>query len=356
MSKPIIGITIGDINGIGPEVIIKTLSRKKILDQCIPVIYGSSKVMSYYKNMVGAGSFNFSTSNDTKTLSRSKVNIINCWNEQVEINIGQTHVDGGKYAFIALDRATKDCIAGDIDAIVTAPINKQAMKMAEFPYVGHTEYLTESTNTKESLMMMCSDNLRVALVTNHLPVSEVSKHISKEAIQRKLNILNKTLIQDFGIEKPVIAVLGLNPHAGDDGLIGKEDEEIIRPVIVEAKKQGIMVTGPHPADGFFGSSQYTKVDAVLAMYHDQGLVAFKSLSFGTGVNYTGGLPIVRTSPDHGTAFNIAGKNEADPGSFRSALYLAIDTARERKQYKEDRANPLKRSEEPKRKGRRDKPV
>lgn len=348
MSKPIIGITIGDINGIGPEVIIKCLSNKRILDQCIPVIYGSSKVMSYYKNIVKNGAFNFSTSSDTTTLSRSKINIINCWNEQAEINVGQIKEEGGKYAYIALERATQDCIAGHIDAIVTAPINKKAMEMANFPHVGHTEYLTEATKSKRSLMMMCSDNLRVALVTNHLPIAEVAKKIDKDIIKQKLETLNKTLIEDFGIEKPVIAVLGLNPHAGDEGLIGQEDDEHIRPVIIEAKKQGILATGPHPADGFFGSSQYTKVDAVLAMYHDQGLVAFKALSFGQGVNYTAGLPIVRTSPDHGTAYDIAGTGKADEKSLRSALYLAIDTARQRTQYKDDRANQLVRKEQPKR--------
>ena len=342
MSKPKIGITIGDINGIGPEVIIKALSNPLILKQCVPIIYGSSKVITYYKNKLSADDFSFSTCNEPSGASFSKVNIINCWTEEVEVAMGQTTQEGGKYAYIAMDRATRDCINGDIDGIVTAPINKQAMQMAEFPHVGHTEYLAETTGAKNSLMMMCSDTLKVALVTNHLPVSEVSQSITKELVSQKLKALNKTLIEDFGVERPIIAVLGLNPHAGDEGVIGKEDADIIRPVILEAKKEGIVATGPHPADGFFGSSQYKKVDAVLSMYHDQGLVAFKALSFGSGVNYTGGLPIIRTSPDHGTAFNITGKGEANPGSLRSALYLAIDSAVQRKQYKEDRANPVKK--------------
>lgn len=353
MSKPKIGITIGDINGIGPEVIIKALSNKTILDQCTPIIYGSSKVISYYKNTIDGDSFSYSTINSPENASYSKVNIINCWNEEADISIGQVTVDGGKYAYIALDAATRDCIEGKIDAIVTAPINKEAMKMANFSYVGHTEYLTEITNSKGSLMMMCSDTLRIALVTNHLPISEVTAQITKENVMSKLKELNKTLVEDFDIEKPIIAVLGLNPHAGDHGVIGTADDEIIKPVIIEAKKNGMLVTGPHPADGFFGSSQYTKVDAVLAMYHDQGLVAFKALSFGSGVNNTGGLPIIRTSPDHGTAYNICGKNEASPGSMRAAIYLAIDTAQQRQDYKDQRANPVKKVELKEKRGRRD---
>lgn len=341
MSKPKIGITIGDINGIGPEVIIKALSNPKILELCTPIIYGSSKVMSYHKNIIEGIDFNYATNNSPQNASYSKINIINCWNEQVDITLGSATLDGGKYAYIALDRATQDCINGDIDAIVTAPINKQAMQLAEFPHVGHTEFLAEKTQSNKSLMMMVSDTLKVALVTNHLPISKVVSSITKETVTSKLNALNKTLMEDFGIEKPIIAVLGLNPHAGDDGVIGTEDEEILRPIIIEAKKQGVMVTGPHSADGFFGSNQFSKVDAVLAMYHDQGLVAFKALSFGSGVNYTAGLPIIRTSPDHGTAFNIAGQNQANAGSLRSAIYLAIDAAKLRKQYKEDRANPVK---------------
>lgn len=344
MSKPKIGITIGDINGIGPEVIIKALSNKKILDQFTPIIYGSSKVMSYYKNIFKEYDFNFATTASAEKVADNKITVVNCWEDEVELKVGHATREGGKCAFIAMDRATQDCMEGHIDAIVTAPINKQAMKMANFPHVGHTEYLTEATKSDASLMMMVSDDLKVALVTNHLPVSEISGGVTKKAILKKLKTLNKTLIQDFGIERPVIAVLGLNPHAGDEGVIGKEDEETIKPAIAEAKRQDIFATGPYPADGFFGSSQYKKVDAILAMYHDQGLVAFKALSFGSGVNYTGGLSIIRTSPDHGTAYDIVGKDEANAGSLRSALYLAIDAYRQRKQYHEDRANPVKKVE------------
>lgn len=352
MTKPKIGITIGDINGIGPEVIIKALSNKQILNQCTPIIYGSSKVMAYYKKALDAKDFNFSTGNSAQKAAQDKITVINCWDEEAEIRQGQATQLGGKYAYIAMDKATQDCIAGDIDAVVTAPINKQAMKMANFPHVGHTEYLTEATKADNSLMMMVSDSLKVALVTNHLPVSEISGSISKKAILKKLKTLNKTLIEDFGLEKPIIAVLGLNPHAGDEGVIGKEDDDIIKPAIAEAKRQSIVAVGPFPADGFFGSSKFKKVDAILSMYHDQGLVAFKALSFGSGVNYTGGLPIIRTSPDHGTAYDIVGKNEANPGSIRSAIYLAIDSFRLRKQYAEDRANPVKKVELKERRGRR----
>lgn len=352
MTKPKIGITIGDINGIGPEVIIKALSNKQILSQCTPIIYGSSKLMEHYKKQLEAQDFNFSLGTSAAEAADNRITVINCWEEESVMNQGQATRDGGKYAYIAMDKSTQDCIAGHIDAIVTAPINKQAMKMANFPYVGHTEYLTEATKSDTSLMMMVSDSLKVALVTNHLPVSEVSENISKKAILRKLKTLNKTLIEDFGLERPIIAILGLNPHAGDEGVIGKEDDDVIKPAIAEAKRQGILATGPYPADGFFGSSKYRKVDAILSMYHDQGLVAFKALSFGSGVNYTGGLPIIRTSPDHGTAYDIAGKNEANPGSIRSAIYLAIDSARLRKQYAEDRANPVKKVELKERRGRR----
>ena len=354
MTKPKIGITIGDINGIGPEVIIKALSNKQILNQCTPIIYGSSKVIAYYKKALDAKDFNFSIGTSAEKAANNKITVINCWEEEADIKQGVATQNGGKYAYIAMDKATQDCIAGHIDAVVTAPINKQAMKMANFPHVGHTEYLTEATKSEGSLMMMVSDSLRVALVTNHLPVSEVSANISKKGILRKLKTLNKTLIEDFGLERPIIAVLGLNPHAGDEGVIGKEDNDVIKPAIAEAKRQGILATGPFPADGFFGSSKYKKVDAILSMYHDQGLVAFKALSFGSGVNYTGGLPIIRTSPDHGTAYDIVGKNEASPGSIRSALYLAIDSVVLRKQYAEDRVNPVKKFEiKDKRRGRRD---
>lgn len=340
MNRIRIGITIGDINGVGLEVILKTLSNPNITNLCVPVVYGSSKVLSYHRNIAGIEHFPSNNISSAERLKYDRVNVVNCWQEDVNITIGQMSDSSGKYAKISLEQATNDLKQGYIDAIVTAPFNKKAMNLAGFKFPGHTEYLTAAYDKKDSLMLMVHDNLRVGVVTNHLPLSEVPKAITKELIRFKLKVFNRTLIQDFGIEKPIIAVLGLNPHAGDDGLIGKEEEEIIRPVILEAKKKGMMVMGPHPADGFFGSGQSRKVDGILAMYHDQGLVPFKALSFGEGVNFTAGLEGIRTSPDHGTAYNIAGKNEANPSSFRQALFLAIDVVRNRKNYQEMHANPM----------------
>lgn len=343
MGKLKLGITIGDINGVGTEVIIKVLSDERILSLFTPIIYGSSKVVSYYKNIV-SDNFQFSTISGAESAKYNRVNVLNCWEEKADIDLGKATVNGGKFAHIALDRAVRDFQDNQIDGIVTAPINKNAMKMADFPFPGHTEFITDKFQSSESMMMMVSDTLKVALVTNHEPVSKVASLITKDLISKKLNILNKTLIEDFGIQKPIIAVLGLNPHAGDDGAIGTEDDTDVRPAVLEAKKNGMIVTGPYPADGFFGSSQYKKVDAVLAMYHDQGLIPFKSLSFGKGVNFTAGLPIVRTSPDHGTAYDIAGKSLADESSMRSAIFTAIDIANTRKGYHSDRENQLVRKD------------
>jgi 4-hydroxythreonine-4-phosphate dehydrogenase len=329
-----IGITSGDINGIGLEVILKTLAHPKIKEFCTLVIYGSSKVVSYHKNIIDAEEFQFQSLRSTDRFNSKKVNVINCWEENVNITLGKVSEAGGKYAYLSLEQATNDLIEQKIDALVTAPINKEAMKLAQFPYPGHTEYLTHKLGAKESLMLMVSDSLRIGLVTNHLPLSEVAAVITKELVLRKIQILNESLRIDFGIERPTIAVLSLNPHAGDGGVIGDEEDRIIRPAVVESKKGGLLAMGPFAADGFFGSGQYKKFDGILAMYHDQGLVPFKTLSFGSGVNYTAGLPSVRTSPDHGTGFSIAGKNEANPDSFRQALYLAIDIARNRGLYAE----------------------
>jgi 4-hydroxythreonine-4-phosphate dehydrogenase len=346
MDKVKIGITIGDINGIGPEVIIKTLADERVLNRCIPVIYGSSKSISYHKNIVKINDFSFSSQRDAERLNNHKVNVINCWSDQVNITLGEPTVDGGKYAYIALDRAMGDLKKGAIDALVTAPVNKEAMRMADFPYPGHTEYLAKQMDTKNYMMMMVSDTMKVALVTAHLPLKDVAAQITRENLEIKLKILIKSLKVDFGIEKPTIAVLGLNPHASDNGLIGKEEEELIRPIIISAKKSGDIVMGPYPADGFFGAGIYKKVDAVLAMYHDQGLIPFKALTFSKGVNYSAGLPLIRTSPDHGTAYNIAGKNEADPGSFRSALFQAIDIHRNRTTYQNDREDIIVKRPKP----------
>jgi 4-hydroxythreonine-4-phosphate dehydrogenase len=340
MEKLKIGISIGDINGVGLEVILKNLSNQNLAQMATFIIYGSAKVVSYHKNIVELD-LHYHQAQNIDRIHRDKVNVINCWNENVNITLGKATEDGGKYAIQSLEAATSDLRHGLIDALVTAPINKEAMQMARFPFPGHTEYITEKMEARESLMFMVHDDIKVGLVTNHLPISEVKEHINKGLIMKKIRLLEDSLRMDFGIERPTIAVLGLNPHAGDGGAIGKEDEEIVRPAIVELKKKGIIVMGPFPADGFFGSEQYKKFDAVLAMYHDQGLVPFKLLSFGQGVNFTAGLSAVRTSPDHGTAFDIAGQNLANEASFRKAIFCAIDFVKNRKTHFENHANPLK---------------
>ncbi len=344
MEKIKIGISVGDINGVGLEVIIKSLANKQIINMCIPVIYGSSKVVSYHKNIVGVDELQFTGLSSAHKLRHDKVNVVNCWQDDVNITLGKLTEAGGKFAHISLAQATNDLQEGLIDALVTAPFNKKAMQLANFQYPGHTEYLTERFGAKESLMLMVNDDLRVGLATNHLPISQVAAAITKEQVARKLKIMNKTLKKDFGIERPTIAVLALNPHAGDDGMLGDEEEKHIRPAIIEAKKNNVIAMGPYSADGFFGSGQHKKFDAVLAMYHDQGLVAFKALSFGEGVNYTAGLSCVRTSPDHGTGYDIAGTNSANHQSFLQAMFLAIDVTRNRKEYQMAHSNPIKKSE------------
>lgn len=341
MEKLKIGISIGDINGVGLEVILKNLSNPNLAKMATFVLYGSAKVVSYHKNIVDVN-LHYHQAQNIDRIHREKVNVINCWNENVNITLGKATEEGGKYAVQSLEAATNDLRHGLIDALVTAPISKEAMQMANFPFPGHTEYITEKMEAKESLMFMVHDDLKIGLVTNHLPIGDVKRTISKGLIIKKLRLLNDSLKQDFGVERPTIAVLGLNPHAGDGGAIGTEDEEIVRPAVVELKKKGMMVMGPYPADGFFGSGQYRKFDAVLAMYHDQGLVPFKLLSFGEGVNFTAGLSGVRTSPDHGTAFDIAGQNKASEVSFRKAIFSAIDFVKNRKEYFENHANPLVR--------------
>ena len=331
MKKLKVGISIGDLNGIGPEVILKTLMHPRITNICVPIIYGSSKVVSYHKNIV-KGDFQFRQSQDPERVEEDRINVINCWQENVNITLGQPTEDSGKYAYKSLDSATQDLKRGKIDSLVTGPINKEAMKVAKFPYTGHTEYLTRQFGMDESLMLMINDDLRIGLATNHLPIQQVSAAITKDLLLRKIQLLDESLKRDFGIERPTIAVMGLNPHAGDGGVIGEEDEKLIRPAVVDLKKGGQLIFGPYPADGFFGSGQHKKFDGILAMYHDQGLVPFKLLSFGKGVNFTAGLPGIRTSPDHGTAYDIAGKNQADPSSFRQALFSAIDIARNRRNY------------------------
>lgn len=343
-SKPIIGITIGDPNGIGLEVILKALSHPKILQLCTPAIYGSSKMVSYHKNVAELDEVLFQGQRNAERLAKDRINVINCWNENVNITLGKITEQGGKYAQLSLECAVKDLKLGLIDALVTAPIHKKAMQLAGFGHMGHTEYLANEFNVQEYLMLMASEALKVGVVTSHIPLKDVPKVLTKELIIKKLDILNDTLKVDFGYERPLIAVLGLNPHAGEEGMLGEEEEKVIRPAVVESKKKGINVFGPFAADGFFGSGRFTKFDAVLAMYHDQGLIPFKALTFGSGVNFTAGLPIIRTSPDHGTGFDIAGKNQADASSFLHAIFMAIDTLRNRTEYLELKKNAVKKVE------------
>ncbi|MCP4443676.1 MAG: 4-hydroxythreonine-4-phosphate dehydrogenase PdxA [Aureispira sp.] len=342
MNKKIkVGITVGDINGVGLEVVLKTVVNKGILDFCTPIIYGSSKVVSYHKNIVKIKDLPLNSIRNAEQASADSVNVLNCWMDNVRINLGKITEEGGKYAHISLEKATEDLMAGHIDVLVTAPINKKSMQLVNFPYPGHTEYLTDRFGGKRSLMLMVHEDLRIGLACNHVPIKDVASHITKENVLDKLDILHHTLKMDFGIDKPKIAVLGLNPHAGDEGALGEEETTEIIPAIAAAKEKGILALGPYPADGFFGASSHKGFDAVLAMYHDQGLVAFKTLAFGGGINYTAGLPHIRTSPDHGTAYNIVGQNSAQPDSFRQALFLAIDAVKQRHRYMDMTSNPLK---------------
>lgn len=336
-----IGISVGDINGIGLEVILKTLADKRILNWCVPVLYGSTKVASYHKNIIKVKDLTLHNINDIHGVNESAINVINCWMENVKITLGKCTAEGGKYATFSLEQATEDLLAGHLDALITAPINKKAMQLSGFDYPGHTEYLTSKSQAKENLMLMVNEDLRIGLVTNHLPLNQVASTITTELVLKKIELMNDSLKMDFGIDKPAIAVLGLNPHAGDGGVLGTEETDIILPAIESAKRKGILAIGPYAADGLFGSGNFANFDGILAMYHDQGLVPFKALSFGSGVNFTAGLPIIRTSPDHGTGFDIAGKNVADFSSFRQALYLAMDSARQRAEYIKMTGNPLK---------------
>jgi 4-hydroxythreonine-4-phosphate dehydrogenase len=343
MNKIKIGITVGDINGIGLEVILKTLANSYLRNFCIPIIYGSSKVVAYHKNIVDVDDFHFQSQVSADRVHKDKVNVINCWEDTVDIQLGRCCEEGGKYAFRSLQWATADLKVGLIDALVTAPINKKAMQLAQFPFPGHTEYLSQELEGN-SLMLMVNDSLRIGVVTNHIPLKAVGAKITKKLVISKLRSMSQSLKIDFGIERPLIAVLALNPHASDDGVIGDEEEKIIRPAIIECKKHGMMAMGPFPADGFFGSGEFKKYDGIMAMYHDQGLIPFKTLSFGNGVNFTAGLSRIRTSPDHGTGFDIVGKNMADPSSFRQALFSALDIVRNRNMYYETRENPLEQHE------------
>lgn len=341
LQKPVIGFSCGDINGIGIELIIRSLHDNRILEICTPVIFASNKSINFYRKSLPDINFSYTSCKDFQRLNTKQVNVFNCWEEEVSITPGQLNETGGKYALISLQKATEALKEGKISALVTAPIHKKNIYSEQFKYTGHTPYLKDIFSVKDVAMLMVAENLRVGLVTEHVSIANIAKNITKENIISKLHIINNSLQKDFGIIKPLIAVLGLNPHAGDGGLIGQEEDEIIKPAIREAKQQ-MMVFGPYSADSFFARGQYQRFDAVLAMYHDQGLIPFKSLAIGEGVNYTAGLPVVRTSPDHGTAFDIAGKGKADHHSFLVSIYEAIDIVRRRNGFEEMRKNPLKK--------------
>ncbi len=341
-TKPIIGITCGDLNGIGTELIIKVFSDSRILELCTPVIFASNKVINFYRKSLPEFNFNWQNIKDLSRLNAKQMNIYNCWEEDVNITPGQLTESGGKYAVKSLMAAVYALKQNQIEGLVTAPIHKKNVQSAEFDYTGHTPFLKNFFGVNDVVMILFANEFRVALVTEHVPVNEIAANISKEIVIRKLNILNESLKKDFGIDKPKIAVLGLNPHAGDEGLIGKEEETIIKPAIKEAKQNNLIVTGPFSADAFFARQYHNRFDAVLAMYHDQGLVPFKALASDEGVNYTAGLPVVRTSPDHGTAFDIAGKGKADESSFRTAVFECLNIINKRKEYEESRKNPLKK--------------
>jgi 4-hydroxythreonine-4-phosphate dehydrogenase len=337
-----VGITHGDINGIGYEVILKTLSDNRINELCTPVIYGSSRIAAYYrKHIPSMENFSMNTVNNASDINPKRVNIINCVTDDIRVDPGKPTEEAARMALRALEMAVSDLSGGKIDVMLTAPFNKHTMQSDKFDFPGHTEYLSSAFGVKNHLMLLISDAMRIGMVTGHVPLAEVPKYLSKAHILDKLDLLNRTLISDFMIRRPRIAVLGLNPHAGDCGLLGREEEEIISPVIAEANKKNILAFGPYPADGFFGAVSYRRFDAILAMYHDQGLVPFKALSFNSGVNYTAGLPFIRTSPDHGVGYDIAGANNASPDSFRAALFAACDIFNNRKQYTELCANALK---------------
>ncbi len=336
-----VGITQGDINGIGYEVIVKTLMDTRIYDMCTPIVYGSPKIAAYHRKALNIDNFSLNIIKNVSEANHKRANIINCNNENVRVELGKSTEMAGEAAFEALERAMNDLKSGVIDVLVTAPINKHNIQSKDFSFPGHTEYLESKFPGSKSLMLMVSDVMKVGVVAGHIPIAKVPEYITKENIYQKIKSLNQSLIEDFNIRKPKIAVFGLNPHAGDNGLLGTEEQEIIIPAIDMAKTDGIVAIGPYPADGFFGSDNFKKFDAILAMYHDQGLAPFKALSFDNGVNFTTGLPIIRTSPSHGTAFEIVGKNLASENSFRQALYLAIDAYKNRVSYSELNANPLK---------------
>lgn len=339
--KIIVGISQGDINGIGLEVIIKTFLDPQMLEICTPVVFGSHKTASFHRKALNIEDFSFNQIKDISEINHKRANIINVYEDEPLVELGKQTETGGKYAFLSLEAAAYALAQKKVHVLVTAPINKENIQSPEFNFPGHTEYLDDKFGDGNSLMFLVSDTLRVAVATGHIPVTQVGQALSQEMILKKIQVLHKSLVQDFEVRRPKIAVLGLNPHAGDNGVIGNEEQTIINPAINKAREEGMLVYGPYPADGFFGNGTFKNFDAVLAMYHDQGLIPFKTIAFNSGVNFTAGLPVVRTSPDHGTAYDIAGKNQASEESFRKAVYTAIDIYKTRKEYDSITSNPLK---------------
>lgn len=336
-----VGITHGDLNGIGYEIIIKAFHDQRMLETITPVVYGVSKVASYHRKVLEMNDFNFNLIKSAEAANPRRPNIINCYEQEVKIELGESTEIAGELAYLALEKASRDIDLGHMDVLVTAPINKKNIQSDKFNFPGHTEYLAARFNADDALMLLVSDNIRIGVVTGHIPLMQVASELTPELILQKLRIMDQSLKRDFSIPKPRIALLGLNPHAGDNGLLGSEEEDIINPALEIAFNEGLHAFGPYAADGFFGSSAFTKFDGILAMYHDQGLIPFKTLSFASGVNFTAGLSVVRTSPAHGTAYEIAGKNEASAESMRAAIFLASDIYRNRKRYDEMNKNPLK---------------
>jgi 4-hydroxythreonine-4-phosphate dehydrogenase len=336
-----VGISQGDINGISYEVILKTLIDPRVYENCTPILYGSPKVVAYHRKALNMGSFNFNSIRNADEAHPKRANLINCLDDNIRVEAGRSTAQAGEASLLSLKAAIKDLKENKIDVLVTGPINKNNIQSSEFKFAGHTGYLKEEFKVPEVLMIMISDVVKVAVVTEHVPLAQVASLITVDLILSKLRILNQSMLIDFGIRKPRIAVLALNPHAGDEGLIGREEIEIITPALEKAKKEGIMAFGPYAADGFFGSSGFKKFDAVLAMYHDQGLAPFKTLVFEDGVNFTAGLPFVRTSPAHGTAYELVGQDLASEASFRQAFYMACDIYKNRAEYKQLTSNPMK---------------
>lgn len=335
-----LGISIGDLNGVGGEIVLKTFEDSRMLEFCTPVIFASVKTLNFYKKHFKL-SLNFQGVESAAEAIDGKINVVNIWKENVEINFGIEDKESGKYAFKSLEAATNSLVADEIDVLVTAPINKNTIQSEDFKFPGHTDYLAKQLKG-DSLMFMISDNLKVGLLTDHVPLKDIASVITPELIVKKIATISKTLKQDFRISKPKIAVLGINPHSGDNGLIGNEDEEILKPTLQKIRDKGDLVYGPYAADSFFGTKNYANFDAVIASYHDQGLIPFKTLSFGEGVNYTAGLRKVRTSPDHGTAFEIAGKDCANINSFKEAVFKALEIYKTREEFKRITRNPLKK--------------